>query len=248
VSFASAISEPVRRRLFSGAMALAINAVMISAILFAPRDALPTPADEAVDVILVQMPIAAEDPPEVELPVEEDPVEETAPEPTAEPEATQLAEITETIEVVPPPPSSSDATDQEEEDETRPSAVTGLGQFSGETLPFPGGPGSTEYAVREIFCLSTSDANRDAMSCPPSTGEEGLPMLRYASEENIEAAKAAALLSDMEIRTLFAGRGLPVRDLTGQPTVDDPTTRATSSADQMRDTLPPLHPDPGFGD
>ena len=74
-------------------------------------------------------------------------------------------------------------------------------------------------------------------------------MLQFASPENIAKAEAAfANLTDMQIRALYAGRGLPVRDLEGQSTLADPTGRMTSSADQMRDSLPPLVPDPAFGD
>jgi hypothetical protein len=152
-----------------------------------------------------------------------------------------------------PPPSAEAESDEDDDAETpaEPARVGGAAAtgLANEVLPYPAGPGSTEFAVREIFCLSTSDANRDALRCPPPDGSEGLPMLQYASPENLAKAEAAfAELTQAQIRALFAGRGLPVRDLAGQPTLADPSSRPTSSADQMRDTLPPLIPDPAFGD
>ena len=120
----------------------------------------------------------------------------------------------------------------------------------GAPQAFPGGPGSTNWTVREIFCLSTSPDNRAALNCPPSDGREGLPLLQYANPDTIAAAEAAfAGLSETQIRALFAGEaGLPVRDLDGAPTLADPSTRSTSAADQIRDSLPALVPDPAFGD
>ena len=74
-------------------------------------------------------------------------------------------------------------------------------------------------------------------------------MLPFASEENIARAEAAmAQFTADQIRALFARNPYPGRDLGGQATLADANGRPASSADQMRDTLPPLIPDPAFGD
>lgn len=104
--------------------------------------------------------------------------------------------------------------------------------------------------MHDVLCMATSEATRRAAACPPGTDEDGLPMLQYASPENLARARAAFNLGSAdEIRALFGeGAALGTRDLSGQPTLADGSERPTSSSDEMRDTLPPLHPDPAFGD
>ncbi len=248
--FLTAPSETVRRRVLAGALALAINAGLIALLLFLPRPPLPEPEPEpepdAVDIVLVTLPPRPQDPPEPEPdppePEVETPVEQ-APIAPAEPEQ-------------PPAPdriARADAPGEEaEEDETEPPApVTGGGhpqtEFIGEALPFPAGPGSTGYAVRNSFCLSSSDANREAGNCPDGDWNE-IDLLQHVNPETIARAEA---LMQMELQAGIAAMqdadGLPVRDLDGQPTLDNPANRTTGAADQMRDTLPALHPDPAFG-
>ena len=73
----------------------------------------------------------------------------------------------------------------------------------------------------------------------------------YKVEGDLRREVAADIRRKVEIGSyegLRHRRGLPVRDLEGQSTLADPTGRTTSSADQMRDSLPPLVPDPAFGD
>ncbi|MEA1942958.1 MAG: hypothetical protein U9P68_12010 [Pseudomonadota bacterium] len=208
-----------------------------------------------LDVVLVTLPPEPADEPETPADPPEPPPE-TAPQPAgiaAEPAGASAAEpVADTADETSPP-----APEQEEAEEDDDDAQGGGGmplrpaELIGHARPLPGGsgPGSTGYAVREIFCLSTSDANRDALNCPPADSSEGLPMLEFASPENIARAEAAfAGLEAGEIRALFSGQALPVRDLAGQPVLADPAAHATSSADQMRDSLPPLIPDPAFGD
>jgi hypothetical protein len=253
VAFFAPPTEDLRRHALAGALALAINAALLALILFLPRPPLPaTQEPDAIDVTFVTLP-----PPVRETAVRSEP--ETLPDPVDMPEADTAARAApETpprpaADVEPVAQDAGPAEDSEETGDDSPAAPAGETdrpvEFIGEALPFPAGPGSTEFAVREIFCLSSSDANRDAFRCPPPDGSEGLPMLQFADPEDIARAEAAfAGLNEEQIRALFAGRGLPVRDLTGQPTLADPAARPTTSADQMRDTLPPLHPDPAFGD
>jgi len=250
-------TEVLRRRLLAGALSIAANGALLLLLILLPHRFASTERPDAIDVVFVTLP----PPPE---PVE---AEELDPEPVAQPEPDTpeaLAEepVAETAEAIPPAPSTEQAEasapevaqEQPEEDET-PAGGGGAPQrpaeFIGEAMPLPNGinGGGASGVVRDVFCLSTSDANRDTLGCPPSDGSEGLPMLQFASPENIARGEAAfANLTDMQIRALYAGRGLPVRDLEGQSTLADPTGRMTSSADQMRDSLPPLVPDPAFGD
>lgn len=250
-------TEVLRRRLLAGALSIAANGALLLLLILLPHRFASTERPDAIDVVFVT------------LPQQPQPVEavEPEPEPVAQPETDTpepVAEepVAETLEAVPPAPSTERAEtpapaepeEQVEEDET-PAGGGGAPQrpteFIGDAMPLPNGinGGGARGVLRDVFCLSSSDANRDALGCPPSDGSEGLPMLQFASPENIAKAEAAfANLTDMQIRALYAGRGLPVRDLEGQSTLADPTGRMTSSADQMRDTLPPLVPDPAFGD
>lgn len=239
-------TEVLRRRLLAGALSIAANGALLLLLILLPHRFASTERPDAIDVVFVTLPPPSQ------------PVEAVEPDP--EPVAEEPPD--EVVEAIPPAPSTARAEtsapaepeEQVEEDET-PAGGGGAPQppteFIGDAVPLPNGinGGGARGVVRDVFCLSTSDANRDALGCPPSDASEGLPMLQFASPENIAKAEAAfANLTDMQIRALYAGRGLPVRDLEGQSTLADPTGRMTSSADQMRDTLPPLVPDPAFGD
>ena len=243
--FLTAPSETVRRRVLAGALALVINAGLIALLLFLPRPPLPEPEPEAMDVVLVTLPPRPQEPPQsepdpvepdVETPVEQAPIAPAGPEQAPAPDRLARADLP----------------GEEEEDETEtPSPVTGGGhpqtEFIGEALPFPAGPGSTGYTVRNAFCLSSSDANREAGNCPDGDWNE-IDLLQHVNPETIARAEA---MMQMELQAGIAAMqgadGLPVRDLDGQPTLDNPANRPTGTADQMRDTLPALHPDPAFG-
>lgn len=264
VVFLTPLSEALRRRLTAGATALAINALIVTGLLFMPRPAMVQPDPDILDVIFVS-----------DVSIEPDPVPEPVPEAEPEPEPEPEPELTPETEPAPPPEpeaASEDAPEPEAQiaaappseaeplpgDTPMPAGGVEAPNILSDTnpfndtrtaLPFPGGNGSTEYAVRSIFCLSTSNANREALACPLSDGSEGLPMLQFASEENIARGQAAmAQMTADQIQALFARNGFPGRDLGGQSTLADPSSRPTSSADQMRDSLPPLVPDPAFGD
>ncbi len=249
VVFSSPLSEALRRRLTAGAIALAINLLIIAGLIFLPRPG-PEPVDRnALDVVFVNLPEPVPEPepepvPEPEPEPEPADVEpEAAPEPAANPEPAPAA-----------PPVDAPASTQDESmdgQQDAPNILRDTNPFNDErvAIPFPGGGNTTEYAVRSIFCLSTSDANRRAMACTPFMASDGLPMLQFASEENLARGRAAmAQFTAEQIQALFARNSFPGRDLGGQPTLADPSSRPTSSADQMRDTLPPLVPDPAFGD
>jgi len=249
-------TEVLRRRLLAGALSIAANGALLLLLILLPHRFASTERPDAIDVVFVTLP---------PQPVE---AEEPAPQPVAQPEPDTPEPVAEepasqTVETIPPEPeqsteraeTSAPAIPEERPEEDEAPAGGGAPQrpteFIGEAMPLPDGinGGGASGVVRDVFCLSSSDANRDALGCPPGDGSEGLPMLQFASPENIAKAEAAfANLSDMQIRALYAGRGLPVRDLEGQSTLADPTGRTTSSADQMRDSLPPLVPDPAFGD
>lgn len=248
-------TEVLRRRLLAGALSIAANGALLLLLILLPHRFASTERPDAIDVVFVTLP-----PPQPVEAVEPDPEPVAQPEPDT-PEPVAEEPVAETVEAIPPAPSTERAEtpapaepgEQVEEDET-PAGGGGAPQrpteFIGDAMPLPrsavGGP---QGAVRDVFCLSSSDANRDALGCPPSDGSEGLYMLQFASPENIAKGEAAfANLSGAQIRALYTGRGLPVRDLDGQSTLADPTGRMTSSADQMRDSLPPLVPDPAFGD
>ncbi|WP_147422657.1 hypothetical protein [Maricaulis maris] len=263
--FSSPLSEALRRRLTAGASALAVNLLIIAGLLFLPRPDAPPVAHEVLDIVFVQLPepviIPAPEPV-----IEPEPEPENAPEPEPEPEpdpAPVPEPETETIPEPTPAPAPeaepvAEPADTAMADPTQPGDAVEAPHILSDTnpfndnraaVPFPNGSGSTQYAVRSVFCLSTSDANRRALACTPSDGSEGLPMLQFASEENIAKAEAAfTQITADQIRALFERNAYPGRDLGGQATLADASGRPTSSADQMRDGLPPLIPDPAFGD
>lgn len=242
-------TETVRRRLLAGGLSIAANGALLVLLIVLPHRFATVEPRPPLDVVLVTLPPEPADEPETPADPPEPQPETVAPQHAdiaAEP-AEPLADTADEA-----PPAREQAAEEDDDDvqsgggfPLRPAEIIG----NARPLPEGSGSGSTGYAVREIFCLSTSDANRDALNCPPGDGSEGLPMLEFASPENIARAEAAfAGLDAGEIRALFSGQALPVRDLTGQPALADPSTRSTSSADQMRDSLPPLIPDPAFGD
>ncbi len=243
--FLTAPSETVRRRVLAGVLALAINSGLVALLLFLPRPPLPEPEPDAVDIVLVTLPPRPQDPPEPEP----DPVESELETPVEQP---RIAPFEPEQPPAPIPLARNDAPGEEEEDEAEtPAPVTGGGhpqtEYIGEALPFPAGPGSTGFAMRNSFCLSSSDANREAGNCPDGDWNE-IDLLQHVNPETI-ARVEARMQMDLQagMAAMQGADGLPVRDLAGQPTLDNPANRTTGTADQMRDTLPALHPDPAFG-
>jgi hypothetical protein len=253
VAFSLPLSGTLRRRLIAGATALAANLLIFLGLIFMPHRPVTATEPASLDIVFVTLPAPVPQPEPAA-----DPEPETAAEPL-EPEAGPAPDqAPEQVPVMPealPDTGTADATDADAAETgagvEAPNILFDTNPFNDDrvAMPFPGGNGSTEYAVRSLFCLSTSEANRTALACPLSDGSEGLPLLRFASDENIARAQAAmAQMRADQIQALFARGGFPGRDLGGQPTLADPSMRPTSSADQMRDTLPPLVPDPAFGD
>jgi hypothetical protein len=268
VAFSLPLSGTLRRRLIAGATALAANLLIFLGLIFMPHRPVAETEPASLDIVFVTLPAPVQQPEPVADPEPETAAEPLEPETEQAPDQApeQLPVMPETLpDTVTPDtvtPDAAEADTDADADADADAADSGAGveapnilsdtnPFNNDrvAMPFPGGNGSTEYAVRSMFCLSTSEANRAALACPLSDGSEGLPLLRFASDENIARAQAAmAQMRADQIQALFARGGFPGRDLGGQPTLADPSMRPTSSADQMRDTLPPLVPDPAFGD
>jgi len=231
------LNKTIHRHLIAGALALGINTILISFILFAPRDIPVSDTPDIIDIVFVSLPLIEPEPDPV---VEEEEEAEQEPE-SVEDEADTLGEAVNEIAE----PIALSSHDEEEEEEASPEELVARWQ-TGEAQPWPSGPGSTPFFLREVFCLTSSEATREAGHCPDQPNEDGLAMLRYAGNHDLAALQEAfgLDLSPEQIRALF-GEG--EHKLSGQPTVDN-SRRPTSSADEMRDTLPPQHPDPGFGD
>ncbi len=259
VLLSTPLSARLRRRILAGALALAINATLIVLLAILPRPEPPDIERESVDIVFVELAPPPPPEPEIQLDPEPDSVPEIEPEPETEietePEAEFPVEAEIPIEAAPPSEALTALPDEEEDEGNQPSAggfaptrpsLADLDRYGVQALPYnPSG-----NTVHDVLCMATSEATRRAAACPPGTDEDGLPMLQYASPENLARARAAFNLGSAdEIRALFGeGPALGLADLAGQPTLADGSERPTSSSDEMRDTLPPRHPDPAFGD
>mgnify|MGYP003663935021 CR=1 FL=1 len=249
------------RRVLAWAGALLANAALLAAILLVPRPPLESPPLNVINLQLV-----AEVTPEPALQAEPEPQPEADAETVAvPPDPAPLPPAARNGDADPQTP--DDAEEEEEEEDRaepdpgsdemrlpdRPEAVgaNALANYAIAPLPESAALTGTPFVIREIFCLTSSEATREAGQCPDDPDPDGLSMLRYASDANLEAGLRAAIghgMSPEQMRALFEAGGLPLADLSGQPTLGDTSQRPTSSADQMRDSLPPRHPDPAFRD
>ncbi|WP_339743235.1 hypothetical protein [uncultured Maricaulis sp.] len=237
------VREIVIRRTLAWALAFAANGALIVLILVAPRPPAAPAALTAIDLVLVATPE-----PEIEP---DDSPPEIAPSPPAQADmatATQARDESDDEQVV-----NADLADDEEAltDNPTDSPQQGLAAYEISALPETAALTGTPFIVREIFCMTSSEANREAGHCSDDPDPDGLAMLRFASDANLAAGQQAAIghgMSAEQIHALFEGDGLGLTDLRGRPTLADTSRRPTSSADQMRDSLPPRHPDPVFGD
>jgi hypothetical protein len=123
------------------------------------------------------------------------------------------------------------------------------------TLNAPGGGGGGEAApsagspaLRGLACARAFSVRTDTVGCPQSGG---LDFSRYASGEAVAQVDAA---TQGRFNALFGLYGAALdptlRRLPGQQGMQVMTNRRAglSGADEMRDTLPPMVPDPAFGD
>lgn len=239
--------RPVRqaaiRRALAWALALLANGALIAIILVAPRPP-PAPANPgSIDLILVTLPTPLIEP-------AERPAEIDAPPPPQPDPAAALETVDRTADEA---PLSADPDDDGVMMDESPADVSaaGLPDYEIIALPRTSAPSGTASFIRDIFCQTASDATREAGDCPHDAQADGLSMTRYATAAGRDEALQAALgigLTAGQIRALFQGNDLGLADLSGQSTLADTAQRPTSSADQMRDSLPPQHPDPAFGD
>ncbi|WP_300528350.1 hypothetical protein [Maricaulis sp.] len=257
------LDQPWPRRVFAGVLAVCANALLLALILLTPRHITAPPELDVVDVILVERPRAPEEPVVDDTATEEPPVQEIAVVQAAEPETPEdeapapapdpgpLPPRTDQAVELSSPPAASPSTDEDDEDQpAEPGGSSGFLAFEGEALPLPAGRGSTPMLLREVFCQSSSAATRQAGACPDGPPERGLAYARHGSAEELARVRAALGLdlSAEDIRALFGGQPLGSRDLSGLGTTTNQHSLPTSSADSMRDSLPPLVPDPAFGD
>ena len=246
------LDEPWPRRVIAGALAVMANALLLGLILLTPRHMLDPAEPDIVEVILVELPVETEEVPAEERPLQDIPVEQEA-----EPEAadSEPEDIQRAPEPLAPAESQAPADtipEDEDEDDAEQSRGGGGGflAFEGDALSLPAGRGSTPMFLREVFCQSSSAATREAAACPDGPPEGGWAYSDDGTAEQLARVRAAygIGLTAEEIRALFADRPLPTRDLAGLGTTTNQHSQATSSSDSMRDSLPPLVPDPAFGD
>ncbi|MBR9824860.1 MAG: hypothetical protein GYB36_03545 [Alphaproteobacteria bacterium] len=254
-AFFEPVDQPVRRRFAAAAVSLCANALLIALLLFAPRHTPEAPEIQAVEVILFT------DTSQPEPEIETDPIPEPE---TTEPEQAEIVEVLVAQDETPPEPDQTDTippppaitADELVEDEdvaldgaTSSDEAVALQAFNGEALPLPPGRSATGRVMRQLFCLNSSEATREAGNCPEGPNPDGSFFLRHASNENLARARSAFDLTPGQMRTAFGnGSPFPLNDLSGQGAMSNQHSQATSSADSMRDSLPAQHPDPAFGD
>lgn len=235
----SPLIEPVPRRVLAGATAVLANLLFLALIIALPREPVSVPQRAPFEITLAPVPedLPAQDTDEAPDASDVLPETEQAPPPDA-------AISPDPVAVSALPPSPAQDTDDEEE---RP-PITSLQAFTGP-MALPNTTTATQSVLQSVFCSTTSQVNREGLPCPDPTGPAGGVFARAYSDEELATLQAAfgLNLSPDQIRALFTD-GLPVRDLAGQPTLVSQHSQHTSSADGMRDSLPPQHPDPAFGD
>ena len=240
------LNEPGPRRILAFATALLANSLLFALIFAVPRHDFAAPERAPFEVTLLSQPVPSEPVPAEETAEQDNPVEPDTPA-----EAQTVPVPREIIEAEAPViavlPADGDLSDEDEDAAASP-LVAGFQTFSDSPLALPAGPGSTQMFVRNVFCTSSSDANREAGACPDRADENTFEFARFASEEELARVRAAMGLdlTPAQIRALFNIQ--PTRNLAGQATMTNQHSQHTSSADSMRDSLPPLVPDPGFGD
>lgn len=231
------------RRTLAWALAFAANGALIVLILVTPRPPAAPAALTAIDLVLV-----ADPEPQIEP---DDNPPEIAPSPPAQADTatlTQSHDERDDEQAI-----NADIADDEAAltDSLTDTQQQGLAAYEISDLPETAALTGTPFIVREIFCMTSSEATREAGHCRDDPDADGLAMLRFANDANLAAGQQAAIgygMSAEQIHALFEGDGLGLADLRGQPTLADSGSIPTSSADQMRDSLPPRHPDPVFGD
>lgn len=231
----SPLIEPVPRRVLAGATAVFANLLLLALVFAVPRPEHAARELPPFEITLVTLPEPVVETQE-ETVTPDDHVEDDQPETRPAEAPNQVPALT----AAPLPPQT--------DDEDEPAAITSLQAFTGP-MALPNTTTATQSVLQSVFCSTTSQFNREGLPCPDQTGPAGGVFARSYSDEELTALQAAfgLNLSPDQIRALFTD-GLPVRDLAGQPTVSSQHSQHTSSADSMRDSLPPLHPDPAFGD
>ncbi len=253
--FFAPLDQPVRRRIAAAAVSVCANALLIALILLAPRHISATPERErALDAVEI---IIFNDIPEPETapPMEVTTPEEELVEPEPVEEVVEILVEQNAAEPVPPPVADAEiaqdaadaASEEDVEEGSDEEAPVALQAFNGEEVDLPPGRGSTQRVLRQVFCLKSSDATREAGDCPDGPSPDGEFYLRHASAENIARARTAFDLTPGQMRNAF-GDIIPLADLTGQAAMSNQHSQATGAADEMRDSLPAQHPDPAFGD
>ena len=244
-AFFAPLSQPVRRRIAAAALSVCANGLLIALVLLLPPDIEPAPQPDVVEIILVEREReeAARDTENTPSDTVDVPVQQDATPPPASP----VAPATTRPETVMDEPPDEDKNQEDDQPTGTPGPVA-LPEFQGDALPLSAGRGSTRAVLRDLFCLNSSAATREAGDCPDGPADARL-FLDNASPENIARAEAAFDLSPAQIRSLFGARALPgLNDLSGQAATTNQHSVPTGSADEMRDSLPPQHPDPAFGD
>lgn len=246
------LNEPGPRRILAFATALLANSLLFALIFAVPRQDIAAPERAPFEVTLLSEPVPSEPVPAEETAEQDNPVDpDTSVEPDTPVEAQTVPVPREVSEAEAPViaalPADGDLTDEDEDAAASPLGA-GFQTFSDSPLALPAGPGSTQMFVRNVFCSSSSDANREAGACPDRADENTFQFARFASEEELARVRAAMGLdlTPAQIRALFNIQ--PTRNLAGQATMTNQHSQHTSSADSMRDSLPSLVPDPGFGD
>ena len=230
--------EPVPRRVTAGATAVLANLLLLALVFAVPRPEHAAPELPPFEITLVTTPEPVVETAEEITP--DEPVEDDTPEPQPEtpPEDAPVQAPTIAATSLPSQP--------DEEDE--PAPITSLQAFTGP-IALPNNPLASQSVLQSVFCSTSSEVNREGLSCAGEDGPVGGVFARTYSDQELEQLQAAMGLdlSPAQIRAMFNAPP-PVRDLAGMPAMAAQHSQHTSAADGMRESLPALVPDPAFGD
>jgi protein TonB len=234
--FLPAHFDTYRHRYFAGAIALALHAILLALILFVSN----TPAPIQVPPNIISLTLVSS--PETVSDNTDSHLEETAISPESLPTPLQNQSVPVSILVN----EINDGSEDDENDQNleEQSSIENFSVYNA-IMPLTQNSNTTSNTLRHIFCLSSSEFTRDVIgNCHNESDVLALLNAIGVAKSPLGELPTSSDLTPDQIRAFF---GITTHNIAGQSSMTSGGSY-TSSADEMRDSLPPQHPDPVFGD